>query len=799
MDPFQYNSTYDLGSGLYRPEQIESTPDPNHATEIVQGFIEIQQRLVDNESEILSISKPHSPSVDLEILIEGVRGILGNRKRHSGNDHRDIIVPKVSELSSDAKEDLLRSANTLKSFYRSWETNSMLRWRQEWPQRRVNMHTDYWWKRQDDTYDILLVVGHVLGCLSLFATSYLIYEEAIRGLEMLRRTTSQGHYRKDHDPNPDFQNVYFLAARMALKWYFSAGSVTVPPPQLKLAFTSLERGTQRGLLDMMHKDAVRKDLNGAFLSEQFRTGYESSKSTENKPFIKETAELVRNKAWRSEGTSFERHTSAVETLHRMLQQVEEAPSMDDNGVRIKCKADLKHHEDQIAKAAVSGTTTTRTDVVRLRDIVNLIPADTAILQYYYEGNINMRTPRGEACTSITGENFIVWKITKQGITAPSLSTVVIADLEDWVRRYRNLCASASDIPPSLELSLTEVLFPSALNLDNTANLIIIPCRSLFQFPFHVLPCLKSDPTQSRTVSYVPSLSSYYALKTRIRSNVERKVLAIGNPSRMSHVDRITGRVTPLPSLPGAEIEAEVIARLQSANLALTGSAATKEAILLNIHQYDILHLATHGDFSEEFSTLSEISVADGECISVEDFTDAGMDHELVVMSACHTGGVSYAGGGNTAGFATSLIASGVRNVLVTLWPINDNITVIFMRRFYESLASGQSLREALKAAQSAIFQALPRAVEIELAEIRDLLGNSEKQDTERVISPLGGKKGHLNYSQPRYWAAFILMGADLNVSESPEEHHSESGSDTEHRHIPVYYRGDPMIIGVQWS
>ncbi|KAK1546771.1 hypothetical protein CPAR01_00738 [Colletotrichum paranaense] len=268
---------------------------------------------------------------------------------------------------------------------------------------------------------------------------------------------------------------------------------------------------------------------------------------------------------------------------------------------------------------------------------------------------------------------------------------------------------------------------------------------------------------------------------------------------MSHVDRITGRVTPLPSLPGAEIEAEVIARLQSANLALTGSDATKEAILFNIHQYDILHLATHDYFSEEFSTLSEISVANGKCISVEGFSDAGMDHELVVMSPCHTGGVSYAGGGSTAGFATSLIASGVRNVLVTLWPINDNITVIFMRRFYESLASGQSLREALKAAQSAMFQALPRAVEIELAEIRDLLGNGEKQDTERIIAPLGGKKGHLNYSQPTYWAAFVLMGADLNVSESPEEHHPESGSNTEHRHRPVYYRGGPRIIGVQWS
>jgi CHAT domain-containing protein len=99
---------------------------------------------------------------------------------------------------------------------------------------------------------------------------------------------------------------------------------------------------------------------------------------------------------------------------------------------------------------------------------------------------------------------------------------------------------------------------------------------------------------------------------------------------------------------------------------------------------------------------------------------------LVFLSGCETAlgpawSTSYSHGDDYATLAQAFLFSGARNVVATLWPINDRGAADFARRFYGALASSAP-PAALAAAQRAF--------------IRDS-----------------------SYSAPYYWAAYVLSGS----------------------------------------
>jgi len=79
---------------------------------------------------------------------------------------------------------------------------------------------------------------------------------------------------------------------------------------------------------------------------------------------------------------------------------------------------------------------------------------------------------------------------------------------------------------------------------------------------------------------------------------------------------------------------------------------------------------------------------------------SGMDlrgTELVVLSACDTGAGSVTKGQGLLGLRRAFAVAGARNLVLSLWPVDDAATVELMQRFYERIASlspADSLREA---------------------------------------------------------------------------------------------------------
>jgi CHAT domain-containing protein len=176
----------------------------------------------------------------------------------------------------------------------------------------------------------------------------------------------------------------------------------------------------------------------------------------------------------------------------------------------------------------------------------------------------------------------------------------------------------------------------------------------------------------------------------------------------------------------------------------TAGKATKEA-LLKIHSPYILHLATHGFFAKEDATNAntelESPLNDQQRVTKSKFfknpmhrsglalagaqttIDAWKHDEvppvendgiltaedvstldlkgtwLVTLSACDTGSGEARAGEGVMGLRRGLIQAGTQNLLMTLWPISDEVTVQIMSDFYEAAHKSGNAPEALADAQ----------------------------------------------------------------------------------------------------
>jgi len=124
---------------------------------------------------------------------------------------------------------------------------------------------------------------------------------------------------------------------------------------------------------------------------------------------------------------------------------------------------------------------------------------------------------------------------------------------------------------------------------------------------------------------------------------------------------------------------------------------------LNADPYNVVHLATHGNFSSRREDTF-ILMADGR-INVNQLSEILRSRELtrkepielLVLSACQT-----AQGDNRAvlGLAGVALRTGARSTLASLWTVGDASTAELMGHFYEELATKQVTKaKALQLAQ----------------------------------------------------------------------------------------------------
>ena len=166
------------------------------------------------------------------------------------------------------------------------------------------------------------------------------------------------------------------------------------------------------------------------------------------------------------------------------------------------------------------------------------------------------------------------------------------------------------------------------------------------------------------------------------------------------------RLSNLPDLPGAEAEAEKIAKILPDSLLLTGKNATRKAFLDAANQYAIVHFGGHAIANEEYSLLSQLLFAprsgdDGSLWAFQIYAQRWSKTRLVVLAACSPARARISPGQRPPeGLARPLLSPAYR----PSWRASGKLTTPgapkeLFQSFYARLAQGRPLLDALREAQ----------------------------------------------------------------------------------------------------
>jgi len=177
-----------------------------------------------------------------------------------------------------------------------------------------------------------------------------------------------------------------------------------------------------------------------------------------------------------------------------------------------------------------------------------------------------------------------------------------------------------------------------------------------------------------------------------------RVLALADPDLSGGTGTTEGA---LPRLVASGREARAVARLAShAEVRLRRDASETWFRRTPLDQYSVLHLATHAVVDDRSITRTALMLSPGGgedgLLVPGDLAALKLDADLVVLSACGTAGGVVVRGEGVLGLVAPLLEAGARSVVATQWRIADGPTVRLVEQFYQKLASGLRVSDALR-------------------------------------------------------------------------------------------------------
>lgn len=289
---------------------------------------------------------------------------------------------------------------------------------------------------------------------------------------------------------------------------------------------------------------------------------------------------------------------------------------------------------------------------------------------------------------VTDHNLHIWVISDSNISGLSIE-ISSKELQKKIGTLQELLKAYSTTK-YLSAEISEILIkPIEEMIQGSKSITIIPHSFLNHVSFALLPYQDQLLVDVFPIRYLESATLLDSLpKNTLKAPPE--VLALGNPSQ------------PEYNLPFAEKEVQVIQRYISNAMVYTQEAATKEVLLANITNNNIVHIASHAEFNQASPSKSFLLLS-GESpqshLTVHDTFKLKLDHDMVVLSGCETGLGNLSNGDEVISFNRAFFYAGTRSILSSLWRINDVTSAVIMKRFYRYLAEGDSKDIALQKAQ----------------------------------------------------------------------------------------------------
>ena len=148
-------------------------------------------------------------------------------------------------------------------------------------------------------------------------------------------------------------------------------------------------------------------------------------------------------------------------------------------------------------------------------------------------------------------------------------------------------------------------------------------------------------------------------------------------------------------LPASLQESEYIHEICSGDIFINEQA---KCAVLERDPCKILHISCHGEYRISHPQFSFLQLDDGQ-VFTQDLLQHDLSYELVVLSACETGRATVTAGDELIGLGRGFIYGGAGALLSSLWRIDSDASLHFMKKFYSALLDGQSKATALTLAQ----------------------------------------------------------------------------------------------------
>jgi len=304
--------------------------------------------------------------------------------------------------------------------------------------------------------------------------------------------------------------------------------------------------------------------------------------------------------------------------------------------------------------------------------------------------------------------------------------------------------------------------PLANYVADARRIFIVPDGLLNTVSLAALPD-KQGHFLGEDVAFIHYLSTERDLVSPAAEPQSGRLLAVGSPVFGGSVKAPTASSSPgcgtsghlhFTDLPGSSLEATEVSRLwpehgpQDVTL-LKGVAATESAVKNALPGRRVIHLATHGFFlsgecrpsitgargvggivlsagsrtrpavEENPLLLSGLALAgandrgaarpgqDDGILTAEEIVGVNLQGtEWAVLSACDTGLGEIKAGESVFGLRRAFQIAGVRTVIMSLWPVDDQATVQWMHELYVArLQKHMDTAESVQAASLAILNA----------------------------------------------------------------------------------------------
>ena len=220
------------------------------------------------------------------------------------------------------------------------------------------------------------------------------------------------------------------------------------------------------------------------------------------------------------------------------------------------------------------------------------------------------------------------------------------------------------------------------------DVVIVPCDALQALPFAALHDGLGWLDERVRTTLAPSAA--LAPGGSGPSGPPRAVV-VGEGLRLDHMRHEVAAVA-------GELDASVV---------LMDGMATVDAVLSAARTADVLHLACHGEFRGDNPRFSALHLGDG-LLSAAQVEAQPLSARLVVLSACETGRSLAAPGDESLGLVRAFQLAGARDVVASLWAVDDEATAHFMSAFYRSWNhGGRDVASALQQARVVLRQRWP--------------------------------------------------------------------------------------------